>query len=213
MTRISKQFRRLIERAPADVPVVFDIGGTQPAGVRTVGSCPSAFVIPVNLLDDGKEGLKLDAVTLPELPAACCDGIFSSHLIEHVPYDEPHLMFKRWHEVLKPGGWLETRCPDAEWLAQQCFVEHKITPVMYTELLLGKRIAGAPFFQWCHQNVWWFEKLQRALGDAGFRDVSHLEGDTKWLDWWPYDLSEVQYIGYRIKDLHVKANRSSGQNA
>lgn len=185
--------------------IVIDIGGTGAPAVRRLGAFGEVFVVPVNLNRKVAAGLIVDGVSLGNLLPCSVDGIFSSHMIEHVPYTDARRMFTRWAEVLKPRGRLEIRCPDARWAATTHFNEGAISAVMFTEIMLGKRVPGEPFYQWCHQNLWWYDKLATELVAAGFQSVERLQGTEKYLDWWPYDLSDVTRHGYPIPDLRVSA--------
>jgi len=197
----------LLKGVPSGALIVLDIGGTEGAGMRPVGSFGKAFVVSVNLTHTMPTIIQTDALALEGLPRPYCDGIFSSHMIEHIPYDQADQMFASWFEVLRPGGRLEIRCPDAEWTSKQFFLEGKITGIMYTEILLGKRVPGAAFYEWCHQNLWWYDKLAATLSRAGFVDVARPQGEVKYLDWWPYDLSEASQLGYPIVDLRILARK------
>src|SRR5258708_4212182 len=42
------------------------------------------------------------------------DFVYSSHLIEHVPYEDTPDMFREWARVTKPGGYLIIFAPDED---------------------------------------------------------------------------------------------------
>jgi predicted SAM-dependent methyltransferase len=50
---------------------------------------------------------KLDLFT-----SQSCDGVFSSHLLEHIPYENVADTLKEWCRVIKPGGHLMLYLPN-----------------------------------------------------------------------------------------------------
>ncbi|MBC7397835.1 MAG: hypothetical protein H7333_10375, partial [Bdellovibrionales bacterium] len=55
-----------------------------------------------------------DIVTLKKVSNESVDEIYCNHVMEHVPPELIGPMLKRWREVLKPGGKLLLRMPDAK---------------------------------------------------------------------------------------------------
>lgn len=51
-------------------------------------------------------GEKLDLFT-----DQCCDAVFSSHLLEHIPYENVTNALSEWFRVIKPGGHLMLYLP------------------------------------------------------------------------------------------------------
>lgn len=64
------------------------------------------FGIPMN------PDVKMDVATLPLFAGSAVDGIFSSHLLEHIYYREVPSVLREWFRVLKVGGYLVLYLPD-----------------------------------------------------------------------------------------------------
>lgn len=45
--------------------------------------------------------------------------IYTSHLLEHLPYQDIGKTLKEWRRVLKPGSKLQLNVPDLEWASEQ----------------------------------------------------------------------------------------------
>lgn len=58
---------------------------------------------------------------LPFLGTGCVDMVFSSHMLEHISYDEGVHLFKELRRVLKPSGILRFTMPDAELLSRMAY--------------------------------------------------------------------------------------------
>lgn len=54
-----------------------------------------------------------DIVTLQRIKNASVAEIYSNHVLEHIPTALIPVMLKRWHDILKPGGSVRLRMPDA----------------------------------------------------------------------------------------------------
>ena len=67
--------------------------------------------------------VKIDtAERLDLFSSQSCDGVFSSHLLEHIPYENVGATLKEWCRVIKPGGHLMLYLPDEK---QYPVVGHK----------------------------------------------------------------------------------------
>lgn len=59
--------------------------------------------------------VKIDtAEKLDLFQSQSCDGVFSSHLLEHIPYEKVSGTLKEWCRVIKPGGYLMLYLPDED---------------------------------------------------------------------------------------------------
>lgn len=58
--------------------------------------------------------VKCDCRKLDVFGSQSMDFVYSSHLIEHVPYDETVDMFREWVRVVKPGGYVVIFAPDED---------------------------------------------------------------------------------------------------
>lgn len=70
-------------------------------------------------LYDPEADIKADASDLSEIKSGTVEEMVAFQLIEHVPYNRTTKMFKEWHRVLKPGGWVWIECPDIEYIAKK----------------------------------------------------------------------------------------------
>ena len=52
--------------------------------------------------------------SLPLIASESCDGIFSSHLLEHIPYEKVPATLNEWLRVIKRGGHLMLYLPDED---------------------------------------------------------------------------------------------------
>lgn len=189
--------------------VVLDIGGEGNIWNRpTVSARPDhpiwsqATWFTLNLEPEKAPDLVDNAVTLAQVRDNSVDGIYSSHTIEHIDPTDSQTMFENWLRVLKPGGRMEIRCPDAEWTWKEYF-SGRLPEVIITELLMGIRVGPLE----THRNMWWENKLVTALAECGFAGARRINYGflRPYLDFWPYDGKYDQYHGFRVIDLLVEA--------
>jgi len=121
----------------------------------------------VNIDKYAKEAdLNIDAAELPYADNTV-DKIYTSHMVEHVPFQEFQKMLKEWKRVLKVGGILMIRCPNIEaylkkWLAGN----YKLRWGEGIHWLLGFTSGGVGHI---NRNFFTAERMQRIVKDAGFR--------------------------------------------
>lgn len=72
-------------------------------------------------VDSGKMWGKLsvdapieDALKLDLFAGQSCDGVFSSHLLEHLRYEDVPTALNEWFRVIRPGGHLMLYVPDSD---------------------------------------------------------------------------------------------------
>ena len=68
-----------------------------------------------------------DVTTLPSFETNCADEIYAGHVAEHV--DDVKATFRRWFEVLKPGGRITITVPDCRG-ANRMWLERKHFPAL-----------------------------------------------------------------------------------
>lgn len=158
--------------------------------------------------------IKDDARTLATISEESADGIYSSHLIEHLWWWEAEQVLVNWFKKLTPGGRLEIRCPDMSVLLSSLLVDRK--PHRYWEDLTLHNVYGAASKPWhvhykvdgqVHRNLLTAKRLIRLLEGVGFGRVRRIHYGRKYKDYWPYDLSYHRYFGKKVKDLVVEAYR------
>lgn len=76
------------------------------------------------------QALGHDAESLPHVPDAAYDWVYSSHCLEHLRH--PLRALKEWWRILRPGGWLIVVVPDEDLYEQGLWpsrfnVDHKWT--------------------------------------------------------------------------------------
>lgn len=61
---------------------------------------------------ENKADLIMPGDKLDLIASASCDAVFSSHLLEHFPYEKVPAVLKEWTRVIKTGGHLILYVPD-----------------------------------------------------------------------------------------------------
>jgi hypothetical protein len=135
--------------------------------------------------------LDIDAAQRPDIIAsivdmkdwvedASCDGIWSSHIIEHLSRHDVAPALSEFRRVLTPTGFALIRCPDVEIVAQ-FIIEGRIDEVIYTspagpikplDMLYGHGAAierGNTAMR--HGTAFTQDLLGRDLSQAGFAEV------------------------------------------
>ncbi len=62
----------------------------------------------------GGADVKSEATKLELFASNSCDGVFSSHLLEHIQYEEVTNTLNEWFRVIKPGGYMMLYLPDED---------------------------------------------------------------------------------------------------
>lgn len=62
----------------------------------------------------GQQDIYDNIVTLKKLTTGCADKIYTNHVLEHIPQSKIDEMLRRWFQVLKVGGVVIARAPDAK---------------------------------------------------------------------------------------------------
>ena len=124
-----------------------------------------------------------DVRCLP-FPDEHADMVYSAHLLEHLPEDDTVTALREWRRVLKPGGQLIVRVPDAQAACKQA-AEHGMDCVLYQSAVGPIRAQDVLFgFQpmvreseyMRHKVGFDHPKLGRATIAAGFAKATVLVG-------------------------------------
>ena len=111
-------------------------------------------------------------------PDAYADGIFSEHLIEHIPFEAALNLLKECRRVLRAGRVLRIMMPDAELYLKEYAARGETAKLPYAD----RDAARFPFvtpmvsvnriFRWHnHRFLWDFQTLREGLHRAGFETV------------------------------------------
>jgi hypothetical protein len=120
---------------------------------------------------------------LPESPGSV-DGVYCSHVLEHLALDDLRVALKNTATIMKPGAVFRMVLPDLEWLARNYIKELEsgntaaaVSFVEGTLMGLHKRPRGlkqqmsAMFGNSHHLWMWDHESLSAELEGAGFRNI------------------------------------------
>lgn len=192
------------------LPLVADIGGIGKNQVGDLAGWGKVKVLTVNLYDDAD--INDDATTLEKIEENSLDGIYSSHLIEHLWWWKTADVLGVWYKKLKPRGRIELRCPDIEWIVKKSFEAYKNKKNSEVwEDILFHITYGPSIVPWHrhygnegqhHRDLLWEDRLKDKLHQAGFRKVRRIYYFKNGLDHWPYDITYPQFHGkILVRDL------------
>ena len=129
------------------------------------------------------------------------DEILMVEVLEHLPFKDTLKVLQEIHRVLKPGGKLHIQVPDCGSMMEMFVrgeigeaVPHKpesVDQVMTIRNLTGKRVHPTRFLMaFCgaqkygvpdiHKNIFWKERLQDFLEEAGFEKIDFKEDPLGW---------------------------------
>ncbi|TBO41407.1 class I SAM-dependent methyltransferase [Pedobacter kyonggii] len=121
---------------------------------------------------------------LPGIKDNACDGIYCSHVLEHLAYNDCLLAIRNSFRMLKPGGYFRCVLPDLavaakRYLEQLSNNDPKANTAFMEETLLGKeqRIRGLKqLIQLAlgnreHLYMWDHLSLTHQLAVAGFKNI------------------------------------------
>lgn len=116
------------------------------------------------------------------------DMVYSAHLLEHLPEHETVAALREWRRVLKPGGQLIVRVPDAQAACKQA-AEHGVDCVLYQsavgpiraqDVLFGFQPMVRTSEHMAHKVAFDHPKLGRATIAAGFAKATVLVGRNEY---------------------------------
>lgn len=115
------------------------------------------------------------------IEAESCDGIYCSHVLEHLAYEDCLVALRNTYVYLKPGGIFRLVVPDLEQLVNEYVGKSHDSPAVWlmkaTQLGQFRRPRGLR--ELClnllgnaaHRWMWDEKSLRNALRDTGFTDV------------------------------------------
>jgi len=140
------QLRALRE---SDQPIMLDIGGGGRPG--TNGWITVDTALGCDLYWDLREGIPFGDGTV--------ESIYSSHMLEHLTFDDGQALLKECHRALKPGGSISVAVPNAR---------------LYIEGYLGAREIPAEFFGWA-------PAYNKTTGIDAVNYVAYMAGEHKYM--------------------------------
>lgn len=125
---------------------------------------------------------------LPIAPASC-DGVYCSHVLEHLALSDAQAALRNTYTVLKPDGIFRLVLPDLTRLARSYLEQqdqqasHDFMRQSYLGLEERPRGVSGAVRSWfgnsSHLWMWDYESLAAALADVGFRDIRRAQlGDS-----------------------------------
>jgi predicted SAM-dependent methyltransferase len=118
-----------------------------------------------------------DATRGLPLPDRWLGGVFSEHMIEHIPFEQAQAVLRELKRVMKPGAWLRIVVPGLEAYTEPYEAarrggpdEMPVKPAMdgdYTPAMAINEI----FYDWGHRFIYDAATLELSLRKAGFTEV------------------------------------------
>ena len=125
--------------------------------------------VNVDVRDDVNPDVVDDCATLSKFENNSASVIYCSHLAEHFKRKDHIAVFKRWLEVLKPGGILRLAVPDMEAVTKCYLYEGDIRPFQHM-------IFGSQRHDFDYHYIGFDEKfLRESLLEAGFKSAERYD--------------------------------------
>jgi predicted SAM-dependent methyltransferase len=109
-------------------------------------------------------------------PLNCADGtwagVFTSHTLEHLHYDNAFRLLKEIHRTLKPQSWVRIVLPDLGKYIQ--YYNHSSSISQFSRYNFGAQAVHGLTQNWEHLSVWDYELLREMLQAAGFANVAQV---------------------------------------
>lgn len=168
------------------------------------GLCGEPGFIHVDVLRGGNVDVRADCRFLTWLKPNSVDHLYAAHLVEHFSYTEIMEILRSWFEVLKPGGKLQVKLPDLDFLCR-AYVDGIHSPEEVMIALYGgfadypggpdgwEKISGNPNWQrntiktgeiphpgvynhWAaHKAMYNYEMLAARLAKVGFERIVRIK--------------------------------------
>lgn len=150
------------------------------------------------------------------IPSGSFDGVYSSHVLEHLYSHDVVTALHECRRVLAPRGFMVLTCPDLQAAARQIAEGKLLEPMYHSELgpiapidmVFGLRVAikngHAPM---AHRSGFTLQVLGALLSGVGFRQVILSSRDHPFYDLWAvaanWDATEDELRG--LADMHFPA--------
>ena len=128
--------------------------------------------VNVDIRKDCNPDVVDDAFKLETFKEKSVDLIYSSHLFEHLNYEQASKALDRWYNVLKPGGVLRIAVPDFEALCKRYIYTGNLKEILHS--IAGSQKHSHDF----HYCVYDEKYLTELLSKAGFNEVKRYDWAT-----------------------------------
>ncbi len=128
------------------------------------------YPLPGFTLLDAKQGQSV--YPLANYPDGSVDEIRASHILEHFPFEQSHLVLREWVRVLKPNGIIKLAVPDFDVIVDG-YVNGADVP--HEHLIMGGHTDGNDV----HKSVWNRAKLEAMMRASGLIRVEPWESEVK----------------------------------
>lgn len=132
------------------------------------------------------------------LQPGCCDGIYASHVLEHLDFDGCMTALRNTFLYLKPGGTFRLIVPDLQCMVEMYQADRSDLAAVYfvthTEMGRQTRSKGLgmarELYGHSHHLWMWDERsLTAKLREHGFRDIRR----TRFGDWEDARFADVEF--------------------
>ena len=143
-----------------DTKTVLEIGGNQKPQAQYVPMFEGARILQLDIDEKQKPDIVADAAHLPESIKGL-DGIFASHVLEHISYWDSETVLRHWVDFIKDGGSLHVVVPSWEWMAREVLSENP------SPALFGHSFAGNVNEWDVHKCMFTMRNLRRLFERIG----------------------------------------------
>jgi len=130
--------------------------------------------INIDIREEVNPDLVDDAFKLTKISDNSVDIIYSSHMLEHLSYEDTKSALNVWYTKLINGGILRLAVPDFESICKRYMYKGNIEEVLHS--VCGSQKHEFDF----HYNIFDENRLTRLLKETGFSKVSKY-------NWWEID--------------------------
>ncbi|MCR4307708.1 MAG: methyltransferase domain-containing protein [Candidatus Berkelbacteria bacterium] len=121
---------------------------------------------------------------LPNVKENSCSGVYCSHVLEHLPYQDASTALTNSYKMLKSGGMFRIVVPDLEVTVQKYInglknADYKASYTFIKDTGLGKEVRARTLFELIKaamgnsSHLWMWDQisLQQALRQTGFGNI------------------------------------------
>ena len=128
--------------------------------------------INIDICEDCNPDILDNAFTLKKFEGDSVDLIYSSHMLEHLNYEESFKALSVWYNLLKEGGILRLSVPDLEVIFAHCLYYKRLPDMMH--MIYGDQSTEFEY----HKNGWTFDTMKIDLECIGFKNIQRWDWRT-----------------------------------